>query len=296
MKIEGIITAMITPFNKNEEIDLDASKILVERLIAKGVHGIFVLGTNGEFYNLSHKEKVDYTKSIVDIVGGRVPVYAGAGLCSTKNTIALARDMKDAGADAVSVITPYFQKLTQSEMEYHYQAVAEQVDIPVLMYNIPSLTQNTISPEIVAKLCKLKNIAGVKDSGGNIEVTKAYLEASKGEDFVVLQGSDSLILSGLQLGAGGAISATSNLITETIVSIYNNFMNGDIEKAQKAQDSIEKLRTVLKRGAQPSVVKRALVLSNVPVGSTKAPIAPITEEIDEEIKEMLEFYGEEITR
>lgn len=245
MELKGIITAMVTPFDENQEINSEVTKQLVNKLINGGVDGIFILGTNGEFHLLTEDEKVAFAKLVIDEVKKRVPVYVGTGGNSTREVIALSKKMEELGADALSVITPFFLVPTQEEVINHYKAVAEAVDIPIILYNIPKNTGLNLEASTVYELAKVKNIAGIKDSSGKLENIKSYIEATKGEDFSVLSGSDSLILKALKIGATGAIAATSNLLTELDVSIYQNFLKGDIEAAEKAQKDIDVLRGFL---------------------------------------------------
>ena len=291
MEIKGIITAMVTPFDENQKVNEQAARQLIDHLIDKGVSGLFILGSNGEFHVLSDEEKVAFAKVVIEHVNHRVPVYVGAGACSTQETIKLAKKMEAIGADALSVISPYFIAVTQQELANHYRRVAEAVNIPIIMYNIPKNTGVNIEPETVKSLIGVKNIAGIKDSSGNMENMQGYIDAAKGSDFVVLVGSDSKILPALKIGAAGAIAGTSNVITELDVSIYENFLKGDLEAAQKAQEDIDVLRGVLKLGTVPSVMKRAVTLMGIDVGDARYPVEKLPEEADEKIKEALRFYG-----
>lgn len=294
MKIEGMITAMVTPFHKDYTIHEEATKKLVEKLIADGVNGIFILGTNGEFQSLSEKEKVAFARLVVKIVNKRVAVYAGVGSCGTKLSIDLANQMKEVGVDAVSVIAPYFQKLSDEALLLHYKTIAQQVDLPILIYNIPSLTNNPISLAVVKELSEIENIKGIKDSSGDFENMRGYIEATKDKDFVVLAGSDSLILKALQAGAKGAVAATSNLLTKIDVAIYQNYLKNDFEAAKKAQDDIETLRSVNKLKIQPVVLKHALKLSGYDVGEARLPLLPVSADDDIKIKEMLAYYKDQL--
>lgn len=291
MEIKGIITAMVTPFDENQEINSEATKKLINKLINAGVDGIFILGTNGEFHLLTDDEKVAFAKLVVDEVNKRVPVYVGTGGNSTREVIALSKKMEAIGADALSVITPFFLVPTQEEVIKHYKAIAESVQIPILLYNIPKNTGMNLEASTVAELAKVKNIAGIKDSSGKIENMKAYIDAAIGQDFCVLSGSDSLILKALELGAAGAIAATSNLLTELDVSIYQNFLKGDIKAAEKAQKDIDILRTALKLGTVPSILKKSVELAGIPVGPARLPVTEPNEEAVEKIIEMLKYYN-----
>jgi 4-hydroxy-tetrahydrodipicolinate synthase len=290
MEVKGIIAAMVTPFDENQKINEAATNQLIEKLIKDGVSGIFILGTNGEFHVLTEEEKVSFAKIVIDTVNKRVPVYVGAGGNSTSEVIALSQKMEKLGADALSMITPYFVPLTQAELIAHYKAVAASVKTPIILYNIPKMTGINIEIETVRELAKVSNIIGIKDSSGKLENIEGYIEAAKGQDFVVLSGSDSLILKALKIGATGAIAATANLITALDVSIYENYVNGDLEAAQKAQDDIEELRGVLKLGTIPSVLKKSVELAGIPVGPARFPVAGLEDEAVSKIKDMLSYY------
>jgi len=290
MNIQGIITAMVTPFDAEQNINAAATKQLVEKLISKGVGGIFILGTNGEFHVLNDDEKVEFAKIVIDAVAHRVPVYVGTGGNSTKQVIELSKRMEAIGADALSVITPFLVPIKQSELVAHYKRIAASVKLPIVLYNIPKNTGVNIEPGSVRELAAVDNIVGIKDSSGDINNIEAYIKAGEGQDFAVLSGSDSLILKALKIGAVGAIAATSNLLTDIDVAIYENFRKGDLEAAQKNQDAIEQLRAVLKLGTVPSVIKRSVTLSGIDVGPARCPVSATTAEVDEKIKEMLAYY------
>ncbi|CUH97334.1 hypothetical protein P22_3461 [Propionispora sp. 2/2-37] len=295
MEVKGIITAMVTPFDNNQNIDGNATRQLVNKLINSGVSGIFILGTNGEFHLVTNDEKVAFAKVVIDEVNKRVPVYVGTGGNSTREAVALSQKMEELGADALSVITPYFLVPSQREVLQHYTAIAEAVSIPVVLYNIPKHTGINLEPETVKELAKIKNIVAIKDSSGKLDNMEKYIKVTAEEEFAVLSGSDSLILPALKIGAAGAIAATSNLIPEIDVSIYEYFIKGELEKAAKAQQEIEVLRAVLKLGTVPSILKKAVQLSGIPVGPARLPVAEPGEEVIGKIREVLEYYqGREI--
>ncbi|OAM96328.1 4-hydroxy-tetrahydrodipicolinate synthase [Pelosinus fermentans] len=290
MEVKGIITAMVTPFDENQGINADATRQLVNTLIHSGVSGLFILGTNGEFHLLTNDEKIAFAKIVIDEVNKRVPVYVGTGGNSTSEVMELSKKMEALGADALSVITPYFLVPSQNEIIQHYKAIAEAVRIPIVLYNIPKNTGINLEPETVRQLAKIKNIIAIKDSSGKLENIEKYIQITKDEDFSVLSGSDSLILSALKIGAAGAIAATSNLITAIDVSIYENFLKGDMEKAEKAQQDIEVLRAVLKLGTVPSILKKAMEMIGIPVGPARLPVTEVKEETVKKIGEMLDYY------
>lgn len=290
MKIEGLITAMITPFDEQEKIDVEATKYLIDDLIEKGVSGLFILGTNGEFHMMNNSEKIEFAKLVITYTNKRVPVYVGTGGNSTKEVIDLSQEMERLGADALSVISPYFVSLTDEELKQHYSSIAQSVKIPVILYNIPKMTGNPLSSKLVTELAKIDNILAIKDSSGSIDMIKEYIEATRDYNFSVLSGSDSLILKAMELGATGAVAATSNVLTEIDVSIIESFKKGDMEKAQYYQDSIEEFRRILKYATIPTVLKYALNYIGHKVGVPRAPISLLKTEYIEDVENVLDEY------
>lgn len=290
---EGIITPIVTPIQRDEKecLNLEAMKQLVDHLIEKGVSGIFPLGSNGEFHVLSNQEKMDFAKAVIEQVNGRVPVYVGTGACSTAETIQLSKQAEALGADVLSVITPYFLKPTDEELIQHYTQVAASVKIPIILYNIPKATGVNISASVLKELSKVENIYGIKDSSGDLDNLKGYIEAVEGTKINVLVGSDSKILAGYQMGATGAIAGTSNLITETLVGLDQTYRAGEFEKAQKLQQDIEELRKVLPLGTVPSILKRAVELAGIAeVGPARKPVQEPSEQVENQIRDMLAYY------
>lgn len=296
MEYKGIICAMITPLDENQNINKQATCELIDYLIDRGVYGLFILGTNGECHVLTDDEKVEFAKIVIEHTNNRVPVFVGTGGNSTREVISLSKRMEEIGASALSIITPYFVPPTQEELILHYKAIAKSVSLPIMMYNMPGKTGINIEPESVRELSKVKNIVGIKDSSGKLDNMKAYLEVTKGEDFGVFSGSDSLILDILKAGGQGAVAATANFLAEIDVAIYNNFIKGDLEAAQKAQESIEELRRILKLGTIPSVIKKTVVLNGINVGSSRLPVTEPTGEALEEIKKVVEEYKKTFTK
>ncbi|MCC0683056.1 4-hydroxy-tetrahydrodipicolinate synthase [Clostridioides sp. ZZV15-6383] len=290
MKYKGIICAMITPFDKNQNINQQATCKLIDYLIEKGIYGLFILGTNGECHVLTDDEKVEFAKIVINHTNNRVPVFVGTGGNSTREVISLSKRMETIGASALSIITPYFVTPTQEELILHYKTIVDSVNLPIMMYNMPGKTGINIEPESVCELSKIKTIIGIKDSSGKLDNMKAYIEVTKSEDFSVFSGSDSLILESLRAGAQGAVAATANFLTEIDIAIYDNFMKGNLKEAQKAQNSIEELRRILKLGTIPSVIKKTVALNGINVGNARLPVTEPTGEVLEEIKRVVENY------
>ncbi|MCF1618139.1 dihydrodipicolinate synthase family protein [Tetragenococcus koreensis] len=211
---EGIITPIVTPFNRDnkQKINYNATEQLINHLINKGVTGIFILGSNGEFHVLSHTEKIEFAKRVVKIVDSRVPVFAGTGACYTGEVVTLSKEMEDIGVDALSIVTPYFIQPSNEEILNYYETIAKNVKIPIILYNIPKNTGCNIAPNTVESLSQIDNICGIKDSSGDMDNLKSYIEAAKDQNFDVLVGSDSKIIDGYKMGATGAIAGTSGSI------------------------------------------------------------------------------------
>jgi 4-hydroxy-tetrahydrodipicolinate synthase len=291
---KGIITPIVTPFNndKLQTINYEATKTLIDYLIDNGVNGIFPLGSNGEFHVLSHKEKINFVTEVVQYVNHRIPVFAGTGACSTSEAIELSCEMEKIGVDALSVINPYFIRLSNEELYNYYQEIASSVKLPIILYNIPQNTGNSIPVAVVKELAKIDNIVGIKDSSGDIDLIRQYQKIAKENEFQVLIGSDSKISFAYKLGVKAAIAGTSNLIPQTLVSLNSALNNKDYKKAEELQKSIEILRNTLKLGTVPSILKRSIELANIsPVGLARKPVKKTTPEIDEQIRKMLKFYG-----
>ncbi|HFZ8995627.1 TPA: dihydrodipicolinate synthase family protein [Citrobacter freundii] len=269
-KIEGVLTAIVTTFDQDGAWHPQAMKLQIRRQLAAG-NGIFCGGTNGEFFVLNEQEKLAVTETCVNEVAGKAPVVAHIGEISTRETIRLGRQIAKMGVDAVSVITPYFVPLKQEELIWHYQTVADALDIPVFMYNIPARTGNTLQPETVRKLAEHPNIIGIKDSAGSYESLKGFLDAATGiENFNVLNGPDSLIHQGFVDGCSACISGLANVAPEGINAIWRHFQAGDIAASFAAQESITGLRTDLYSIAfSPAVVKKALAIMGHEVGDSR---------------------------
>lgn len=271
--VKGIVAAMVTPLNSDESLNEAEIANQVNKKIAAGVDGVFCLGTNGEGYIMNEDEKYRIISAFVKAADGRVPVYAGTGQPGTADTIRLSRKAKELGADVLSVVSPYFAAISQKEISDHYAELAASVDLPIVLYNMPARTGNNIAPETVAKLSAIPNIVGVKDSSGNFDNMKQYIELTDPETFSVLSGNDALILWNLLAGGAGGITAIANIYPETMVSIYRYFIAGDLDAAKIAQDSIRPLRNCFKFGNPNTVTKMAANIAGNPVGPCRRPFS-----------------------
>ncbi len=290
VEIKGIIPPIITPMDEDERINVPVLRQQVERQLENGVHALFCFGTNGEGYILSATEKQLILETVVAQVCGRVPVYAGTGCISTRETIEQSKMAQNAGADVLSIITPSFAAASQNELYAHYAAVAEAVDMPIVLYNIPARTGNALQPTTVGKLAKnYENIVGAKDSSGSFDNILQYIEQTRDlGTFSVLSGNDSLILWTLLAGGTGGIAGCANVYPRTMASIYDCFVAGDIKKAREYQDSIRSFRGCFKYGNPNTVVKKAVALLGYNVGECRAPFNQLPEEGVEALKKVLQ--------
>ena len=290
--IKGIIPPVITPMHpEDESVNIPELRNQVERQIAAGVHGIFPFGTNGEAYILSMGEKEEILEAVLDQVKGRIPVYAGAGCISTRDTVYLSKRAEAMGADVLSIITPSFALASQKELYDHYCEVARHVSIPIVLYNIPARTGNKLLPETVAKLARnVDVIMGAKDSSGDLDNLKAYIELTRdvGKDFAVLAGNDGNILPCLKAGGAGGVAGRANLWPRTIASIYDHFIAGELEQAQAAQDAVAALQRVFQFGNPNTIIKKGVAMMGYPVGDCRRPFNYLCDEGVEELKKVLE--------
>jgi len=271
----GIIPALVTPLTDDDQIDEPALRRLVEHCLAGGVHGLFACGSQGEAYALDDQERRQVIEIVRDQARGRVPVYAGTGAVSTRQTIRLTKDAEAAGADAVSIVTPYFITPSAEELYEHYVAIAAATRLPILLYPNPDRTRVNLAPELVARLARIENIVGVKDSSGDLTQTCEYIRLTRGRPFAVLVGRDTLIFAALACGAAGAIAATANVAPALAVEIYTAFQASDLERARQAQERLAPLRQAFTLGTFPVVVKEALALMGICSGQARAPIRPL---------------------
>lgn len=289
--IRGIIPPVATPMQANEDLDLPRLKWFLDHLITEGVHGVFVLGTNSEFYALDEREKQEVIATTVQHVRGRVPVFAGTGAETTREAVRLTRMAEKEGVDGVSVITPYFISPSQAEIADHYRRIAENTSLPVVLYNNPATCGGVkIDVDTVARLAEVKNILGIKDSSGDLQNTNEYIRVVP-ERFSVMQGRDTLIFQALLMGARGAVPATGNIAPRLIVEIYEAYQRGDLAASKAAQLKLNPVRLALNLGTAPGGVKAALQVLGKPIGPCRSPVAPLTADKMDKMRAALKAGG-----
>src|SRR5579885_2714947 len=291
MRIHGIIPPVATPMRDNEDLDLPRLKSFLDELIGAGVHGVFVLGTNSEFYALDEREKQEVVATAVAHVNRRVPVFVGSGAETTREAVRLTKMAEREGADGVSVITPYFVSPSQQEIADHYRRIAENTALPVMLYNNPGTCGGVkIEVDTAARLAQVPNILGIKDSSGDLQNTNELIRAVP-ERFAVMMGRDTLIFPALLFGARGAVPATANVAPALLAEIYNAFRRGDLEAAKAAQLRLNPLRLALGLCTAPGGVKAALQIMGQSIGPCRSPVAGLTADKLPKMRKALEAAG-----
>lgn len=283
----GVLPAMITPLTKEGTVNEKALRKLIDFLIAGGVHGIFAIGTTGEFYALSDDEYRAVLEITKDQVAGRVPVYAGANHITTRGSVKLAGIAEEVGVDALSVLTPMFISPNQDQLYTHFKTVAEAVELPIILYNNLPKTGVTITAPTVVKLADIKNIVGVKDSTGDMTLTAEYIRLTRGKDFHVMIGRDTLIHACLCYGGAGAVAACANVAPRICADIYDKYMAGDIQGSLEAQFKLAPLRIGFTLGTFPTVIKEGLEMQGIEAGPCFDPVGPMSADEREQLKKIL---------
>jgi len=289
--LKGVFPALVTPFTKDEEIDDEGFKRLINHLLPN-VNGMVPCGTTGEFMYLSEKEKRHIIDLAIDAVGGKVPVIAGTGCSSTKHTLELTQYAKDAGARAALIVSPFYLKPSFNELYEHYDSI-NNLDFPIIMYNIPQCTGVHKKWWTAEGLAQLENVIGIKDSSGDMAFLMALFEKIKGKISIIC-GHDEIGMPALAAGADGLILASANLIPDIWQEIFKAAKNGEIAKAQELQASIQKLVRIVVRNGANQAVKEGFTMMGLVMGNSRRPImpgGPFRREDREELRIQLESLG-----
>ena len=280
---EGSIVAIVTPF-EDGKIDERRLSELIEFHISEGTSAILPCGCTGEAATLSHQEQEYMIKLVIDIVNKRVPVIAGTGSNSTEEALALTRSAKEAGADGALLITPYYNKPTSKGQYLHYEKIAKAVDIPVILYNVPSRTGISILPKTIAELSKIDNIVGIKEASGSLDQVSAIIDLC---DITVLSGDDALTLPMMALGAKGVISVAANIVPKRMAMMVKNFIAGNLEESRKIHFSLFPLFKALFYETNPIPVKTALGMMGRITPELRLPLCEIENENRERLRKVL---------
>ena len=286
----GAGVALVTPMNADGSVNFEKMKELIEFQIANDTDALIICGTTGEATTISDEDQIECVRFAKEVAAGRVPVIAGAGSNDTAHCIELAQACEKAGADGVLLVTPYYNKATQKGLILHYTAVAESINIPIILYNVPGRTGCNIAPKTVAELAKVKNIVAVKEASGNLSQV-AEIAALVGPDFDIYSGNDDQILPVLSLGGKGVISVLSNVAPKETHDMVAKFFEGDIQGSIKLQlDAIELIGALFCE-VNPIPVKTALNLMGYEVGACKLPLCEMEPKNLETLKTAMKNYG-----
>lgn len=283
----GVITALITPF-KEGKIDEKAFQNFVEWQIEMGVHGVLPCGTTGESPTLSHEEHNRVVSLCVEVAKGKVPVIAGAGSNSTDEAIAMAEHAKQEGADAILVVTPYYNKPTQQGMYFHFKAINDAVDIPIILYNVPARSVVNLSDDTIARLAELPNIVGIKDATADLARVSSLRTQLAGREFCQLSGEDGTALAFNAQGGQGCISVTANIAPQQCAALQNMWNEGEYKQALQLHDTLTILHQAMFCTTSPSPVKYAASLLDLCEPEMRLPLMLPTEEQQAIIKDALE--------
>lgn len=287
--LAGAITAIVTPF-KGGSVDEESLRRLVEEQIAGGIDGISPCGTTGESTTLTHEEHDRVIEIVIDAVKKRVPVIAGTGSNSTAEAVRLTKHAWQVGADAALIVCPYYNRPTQEGLYQHYKAIAEEVPIPIIIYNIPGRTGVNMLPETMARLAKIPTIVGAKEAAGSIKQMSDIINLC-GPDFDVLSGDDALTLPLLAMGGKGVISVISNLVPADMAALVDAFAAGDLKKARQMHYRMSPLIDALFVETNPTPIKAALAMMGKIAYELRLPLCRMAENNEAILKKAMQDYG-----
>ncbi|MDH5021531.1 4-hydroxy-tetrahydrodipicolinate synthase [Halobacterium rubrum] len=285
---DGVYPAMTTPLFDDGSIDFDRLREHARRLVDRGVDGVVPVGTTGESATLTHDEHVEVVEVVADEVGGEVPVIAGAGSNSTHEAVGLAGRSVDAGADALLLISPYYNRPEPAGMEAHYREVADRIDAPQIVYNVPSRTGRNVDVETVASLASHDRIVGYKAASGDVGRVSEVVERTRDEAFSVLSGDDALTLPVCSVGGRGAISVTANVEPERVSGVVWSAVEGDYERAREIHHDLARLNRALFLESNPIPVKAAQEIRGHGPANYRSPLSELGDDARDELEAALD--------
>jgi 4-hydroxy-tetrahydrodipicolinate synthase len=282
-----IATAMVTPFDAKGNIDFHKTTRLIEYLINNGTDALVVSGTTGESPTLSKEEKIALFEHTVKVVDKRVPVIAGTGSYNTRESVELTKKAEKIGVDGILLVAPYYNKPNQAGLYEHFKTIAENTDLPIMLYNIPGRSVVNIEPETVIRLSEIPNIKAIKEAGGNLDQMTEII-ANTPDDFELYSGDDGFTLPVLAIGGAGVVSVASHIIGNEMKQMIQAFLAGDHRKAAKLHQKLLPLMKGLFKAPSPVPVKTALQIKGINVGSVRLPLVPLTEDERNELTKLLQ--------
>ena len=286
MDFGKVLTAMVTPFNEENQLDLERVTTLVEHLIANGTEGLVVAGTTGETPTLTHDEKIKLIDHVVKVVNKRIPVIAGTGTNDTPVSVELTQEVETLGVDAIMLVNPAYNKPNQRGLYQHFKMIAESTNLPIMLYNIPGRTAVNMTAETTIALSEIDNIVSIKEASGDIHQISKIIENTP-DDFSVYCGDDGMTLPLMSIGANGIVSVASHIIGKEINEMVQTFLSGDVRKAAKLHRTLLPTMEAMFIAPSPSPVKAALNMSGIEVGNVRMPLVEIDESEEKFIKNIL---------
>ncbi|TQS75859.1 4-hydroxy-tetrahydrodipicolinate synthase [Ornithinibacillus gellani] len=283
MNFGNVLTAMVTPFDADNNVDLSQTTVLIEYLLANGTDGLVIAGTTGESPTLSNDEKINLFKHVVNVVDKRVPVIAGTSSNDTNSSIEMTKAAEACGVDAVMLVAPYYNKPNQAGLYAHFSAIAEATKLPVMLYNIPGRSVVHIDADTIIKLSEIKNIVSVKEASGNLEQA-AEIIAQTSNDFSVYCGDDALTLPMLAIGANGVVSVASHVIGNEMQQMTKAFQQGNVQEAAAIHRRLLPLMSGLFMAPSPTPVKKALSWTGIDTGTVRLPLVELTDEEHQQLQ------------
>lgn len=289
---EGAGTALITPFHENGDINYDKLAWLIEEQIAAGIDALVICGTTGEASTLTEEEHMDVIRASVKMIKKRVPVIAGTGSNCTMTAIRFSKEAEEAGADALLVVSPYYNKASKQGLYEHFKDIADSVTLPVILYNIPGRTGVNIEPDTIYRLARdVKNIVAVKEATGNISQIAKIAALTSELDFAIYSGNDDEVVPICSLGGKGVISVSSHIIPKVMHDMVRSYLDGDCKKALQLQNQYLSLCNSLFIDVNPIPVKEAMNLLGMEVGGYRKPLTPMSEELKDKLRKELNKAG-----
>ncbi|SFD79499.1 4-hydroxy-tetrahydrodipicolinate synthase [Lentibacillus persicus] len=286
MDFGSVLTAMVTPFDVDGGIDFDKTADLIEYLIRNGSEGLVIGGTTGESPTLTSDEKIALFKHTINKVNGRIPVIAGTGSNNTHASIALTKKAEEAGADGIMLVTPYYNKPSQEGLFQHFSAIAENTNLPIMLYNIPGRSVVKMNAETIVRLSQIDNIVAIKEASGDLDLTSDVIEHTT-DSFSVYSGEDSNTLPMLAVGADGVVSVASHIVGQEIKEMVDTFHSGNTAKAASLHRKLLPVMNGLFAQPSPSPVKTALNMKGIDVGGVRLPLIPLTESEQEALRNII---------
>ena len=286
-EFRGVYPAMTTPFHEDGSIDFQTLRADARRLVDAGVDGLVPVGSTGESATLSHDEHIEVVKAVVDAVGDDVPIIAGSGSNNTREALSLSRRSADAGADGLLLISPYYNKPEPAGMYEHYRTVADEVDVPQIIYNVPGRTGRNIDVDTAVELAAHPNIRGYKAASGDLARVSEVVERTRDEEFAVLAGDDGLILPTLSVGGRGTISVVANVEPERTVEMVHSALDDDYERAREVHHDLGPLMRALFWETNPIPVNEAMAIRGYGPGHVRLPLTRLSEDLRPDLEAVL---------